>query len=295
MRFGGHESFAVREGWLARGLELLTEDPKLLMDEFSEDHLGVGRNMAKSIRHWLAATGLAQSGSGDEGGLSPTKLGTLVRKKDPHFLDPGTWWMLHINLVNNPDQAFTWNWFFNNWALQRFDRAQCIEGLKRYGAAKLPRVPSPRTLERDVAAFLQCYARPIPARIDDPEDSSDSPFQDLGLLFHYGASGYYQMNFDPKPISAPLFGYALACMPGTTGQSDFTIAQLERSESAPGRCFMLRGDDIYDLILRYEEADRKEFAMRSQAGERGVRLGNPRDPLDWAKHYYATSEVTQHA
>ena len=53
MRFGGHESFAVREGWLARGLELLTEDPKLLMDEFSEDHLGVGRNMAKSIQESL--------------------------------------------------------------------------------------------------------------------------------------------------------------------------------------------------------------------------------------------------
>ena len=61
MRFGGHETFAIREGWLARGLELLTTTPELLVDEFSEDHLGVGRNMAKAIRHWLVATGLAES------------------------------------------------------------------------------------------------------------------------------------------------------------------------------------------------------------------------------------------
>lgn len=295
MRFGGHESFAVREGWLSRGLHLLINEPMLLVDEFSEDHLGVGRNMAKSIRHWLVATGLAETSTAPSAGLAPTKFGMLVGKRDPHFIDQGTWWMLHINLVNSADHAFTWNWFFNHWALPRFDRAPCAEGLKRFAATRLPRVPSPKTLEREIAVFLQSYARPIPARIDDPEDSSDSPLQDLGLLFHYGASGYYQLNFEAKSIPASVFGYAIVRANDTKERSDFSIADLERGESSPGRCFQLRGDDLYDLILRYEAQDAKQFALRSQAGERGVRVAAKTRPIDWAKNHYATSEVYSHA
>jgi hypothetical protein len=292
MRFGGHESFAVREGWLSRGLELLCESPALLVDEYAEDHLGVGRNMAKSIRHWLTAAGLADE---VDGHLAPSKLGSLVRKEDPHLLDLGTWWILHVNLVANPDDAFSWNWFFNQWSLQRFDRAPCIEALKRYAAAKLPRTPSPRTIERDVATLLQSYARPIPAKVDDPEDSSESPFQDLGLVHYHAASGYYQLNHDPKPVGLNLFGYALSKMPKAAGRADITISELERSECSPGRCFLLRGDEIYDLVQRFEQEDRRAFALRSQAGERGVKFDGGRSALDWAKAHYAASEVMQDA
>ncbi len=295
MRFGGHESFAVREGWLSRGLELLIEEPALLVDEFAEDHLGVGRNMAKSIRHWLAASGLAKPELDEDGQLRPSKLGSLVRKKDPHLLDTGTWWMLHINLVGNPESAFTWHWFFNNWALQRFDRAPTIESLKRYAASHLARVPSARTLEHDVAVMLRSYARPIPARLDDPEDSSDSPFQDLGLLLHYGASGYYQLNQGPKPISAALFGYSLARMPSLDGRSELSITEAERAVGGPGRCFQIRGEDIYDLITNYEQQARGVFALRSQAGDRGIKFVPKKSALDWARDHYATAGVMQHA
>ena len=57
MRFGGHETFTIREGWLHKGVKLLMENPEQLIDENACDFLGVGRNMAKSIRHWLVATG----------------------------------------------------------------------------------------------------------------------------------------------------------------------------------------------------------------------------------------------
>ena len=59
MRFGGHETFAIREGWLHKGLRLLRDHPERLVAEEAADWLGVGRNMAKAIRHWLVATGLA--------------------------------------------------------------------------------------------------------------------------------------------------------------------------------------------------------------------------------------------
>lgn len=48
MRFGGHETFPVREGWLHKGLKLVAEEPDKLSHEHVADWLGVGRNMAKS-------------------------------------------------------------------------------------------------------------------------------------------------------------------------------------------------------------------------------------------------------
>ena len=117
MRFGGHETFSVREGWLFKGLRMLIEDPDLLGDEFVADHLGVGRNMAKSIRHWLVATELAYRGEGRVHNKTPlrvTELGRLVNDHDPYFLEIGTWWALHANLVRNRDDAATWVWFFND-------------------------------------------------------------------------------------------------------------------------------------------------------------------------------------
>ena len=60
MRFGGHQTFFVREGWLAKGLGLLRDDATAFDDPYVADQLGVGRNMAKSIEHWLLATGIAE-------------------------------------------------------------------------------------------------------------------------------------------------------------------------------------------------------------------------------------------
>ena len=295
MRFGGHESFAVREGWLSRGLELLIESPDLLVHEHAEDYLGVGRNMAKSIRHWLQAVGLAAGSGVGIDGIRATELGRLVLKNDRHFLSVDTWWMLHVNLVTRPQDAYTWNWFFNHWGIPRFERGTCTEALKRFAAARLGRVPSQRTLERDIATLLQSYAKTIPHQPDDPEDSGDSPFQNLGLLTRFEASGAYQLNFGRKRVPAAVFGYALALAFPDEGRSDFSVTELERGENAPGRVFLLRGDDLYDLLTEYEEADPRRFSLRSQAGERGIRIGRHQKPEQWAEHVYAETKERQHA
>ena len=124
MRFGGHETFSIREGWLHKGLKLLIGQPGCLVEEHAADWLGVGRNMAKSIRHWLVATGLAQQlprrGSQKIVGLKETEIGRLIYEMDPFFGELGTWWTLHVNLVNNPNHAASWEWFFNNFSHSRW-------------------------------------------------------------------------------------------------------------------------------------------------------------------------------
>ena len=179
MRFGGHQTFYVREGWLAKGLALLLEDPSEFDDPFVADQLGVGRNMAKSIEHWLLATGLATKSERrrrpEKPRLQATELSRIIGKHDPWFLDPGTWWFLHINLVRNPAHAATWHWFFNHYASSRFDRPTVVAQLEQHERLRAQRVPSPKTLARDVSCFLGSYAVEVPYRRKDPEEEIELP------------------------------------------------------------------------------------------------------------------------
>ena len=196
MKFSGHETFAIREGWLHKGLKLLIEAPDKLVHEFSADWLGVGKNMSRSIRHWLVVTGLARrlKGKGRQTRLEETELGRLVYERDPYFVDIGTWYALHVNLVAPQTQVYTWKWFFNSFTHSRFEKSMCINRLKRDVENVQSRSPSENTIERDVACLLQSYARNIPTENKDPEDALECPFVELGLLSYFRSSEYYQVH-----------------------------------------------------------------------------------------------------
>ena len=296
MRFSGHETFSIREGWLHKGLKLLLHEPHLLTDEYSADWLGVGQNMAKSIRYWLTTTGLADSApdrrASDGPALRPTDLAHLIWDNDPYFSETGTWWALHVNLVNNTEQATSWAWFFNSFAASRFEKAVCVDGLRRYLQLSTSRALSGRTIERDLACLLRSYARPIPLEQEDPEEALDCPFVELGLLSYYRASGYYQFIQSIKDIPPHLFGFCLSTafeqVRTGAGNADVSLSSAIREAGGPGRCFVLGGESLFDLVLRLEEATRgKDIQVAGLAGERVIRVPR-RSPLDWMSRYYRT-------
>lgn len=295
MRFGGHQTFAIRDGWLYKGLRLIVEDPGRLAGPDLADWLGVGRNMAKSIYHWLLATDLAEK---DPAGGPRTRLlrltdfGKLVWKMDRYLLLPGTWWAIHLQLVNRPKHAYSWNWFFNFFGAARFERPVCVEGLRRHLASMGGRVPVVRTLERDVSCLLRSYAVSVPRRIGDPEDMIDCPLTELGLLTHSRQTGFYHLNQGLKPIPFQLFGYALAVGRETllgkgirvTGDFlDRSLTELAHGRGAPGRVFALTSESLYELAARYEAHGLVQ--VDSLAGERIVRVP-PRPADEWLELYY---------
>ena len=292
MKFSGHETFAIREGWLHKGLKLLIEEPELLYDEYVADWLGVGKNMSRSIRHWLEVTGLAERvrGKGRQAPLEKTELGQLIYDRDLYFVDIGTWWALHVNLVNAGDQVFTWSWFFNDFSLSRFERSMCRDRLLRDVEKLRSRPPSENTIERDVACLLQSYARVIPTEDKDPEDALECPFVELGLLSNFRTSGYYQVHQGEKEIPTHLLGYALsrAFEEARTGQDTFDISVREAvtREGGPGRAFVMTSESLLSLALHAEEVDpNKHIQVDGLAGDRRIRIRRMQ-PVDWLRNYY---------
>lgn len=295
MRFSGHETFSIREGWLHKGLKLLIEHPDRLVADDAADWLGVGRNMAKSIRHWLQVTGLAERGTRHVGGrnemLVPSDLGTLVHERDPYFSERGTWWALHVNLIGNAEQTTTWAWFFNSFNVKRFERALCVESLRRHlQLSQQKRVPSRATLDRDVACLLSSYARSIPPEHNDPEEAFDCPLAELSLMSHFRTSGYYQVNQGIKDVPGELFGYALSrAFPDAAdgrGYTDITIEHATRMSGGPGRAFALTSEALFEQAMEAErELGDGAIAIAGLAGERAVRVAS-RPPLAWLDDYY---------
>ncbi len=300
MKFSGHETFQVREGWLHKGLKLVCESPEKMADEFVSDYLGVGRNMAKSIRHWMLATKLArpiQASDSKRSVLELTDFGKLVHEHDPYLVELGTWWMLHINLVNNPDVATTWAWFFNSFAHDRFDKAVCLETLRRFIEMKRKKAPSMATLERDLGCLLVSYARTIPIQAVDPEDGTDCPLRELGLLSHFKSSGYYQLNKSSKAISSSIFGYAVAKsfedFTSAKKTVDLALGQVAKAPGGPGRVFCLNDETLFEVASDIESQAQDEISIAGLAGERLLRIACLSE-LDWAKQYYISVSEGSH-
>ena len=302
MRFGGHQTFTIREGWLHKGMQLLMKKSERwkLVDDYAFDYLGVGRNMAKSINHWLLATGLAtkKTEKGKRGrmvetkDLIPTDFAKLIWKKDPYFLDEGTWWMIHINLINTEEHAKTWYWFFNHFGLERFQKQVCLQSLMRREVLNSGRTPSQTTLDRDLSCFLNTYAKDIPSKKKDPEDEIESPLVELGLMNYYRTSGYYQVTKDNKNLNPYIFLYAASTCStrnnnsSNTAYTEVPFFELTRMDNGPGRAFLLSNEGLFELLMSYENsAAGPEVRLLGLAGDRLVRFLNKK-PLEWMTDYY---------
>ena len=103
MRLQGHEKFALRDGWLNKGLFLINENPLVFQGKEGPDLFGIGNNMVKSLRYWLKAFNLIKENSNS--GASLTELGEIILEKDPYIEDVFTLWILHSQIAKNISEA----------------------------------------------------------------------------------------------------------------------------------------------------------------------------------------------
>ena len=287
-RFGGHEKFALRDGWLPKSLGLLRDERDLFKDPLACDRLGVGTNMAKSIYHWLQITGLIEKRRKKE--VSEiSKVGKLILQKDPYFLRIGTWWALHINAVTQSVDAIAWRWFFNHAYTDRFDRFRFASDLLRQMTIKGERLPTTTTLNNDISCMLSSYASTVPPSNKDPEEGLDCPFQSLGLLTHYRETDSYKANRKVKDIPSELVGYAFSVSTTASDSGSYitkSLSQTHTSPDGPGKTLVLDIEAFNDTMQKVEdELGSNIFHVELSGGERTVRFIR-QEPIRWLRQYY---------
>ena len=169
--------------------------------------------------------------------------------------------------------------------------------LEQHERLRSQRVSSPKTLERDVSCFLGSYAVEVPYRRKDPEEEIDCPFQELRIIRHFRASGYYELNRRRKSISPQVLLYALQA-PGLTfdahtGMVDVTLHDLHRMEGGPAQVLALTADALFEHLVDLEASSSDTpVSMSGLAGDRQLRFELVPTQGLIARHFdHATEEL----
>lgn len=195
LKLQGHEKFALREGWINKGLMIIPKNPDVFLQQDAPDVFGIGNNMVKSLRYWMRALGLTIEGGTSGVKLSP--MGELVAKYDPYIENPFTLWLMHSYIAKNKGDATSWYMYFNYCDANDLEKHQIYTILLRKitqyaGEQKF----SEKSLNSDIDVLLNMYSK---NKIkSDPEDKNISPFSQLALIKN--TDGKYTKNHPDRRI-----------------------------------------------------------------------------------------------
>ena len=258
LTFAKHETFHIREGWLFKGMSAITEATQantpynLFLENDAPERLGMGRNMVRSLRYWMQATGLAVEQY--EGRSVPrlTEFGELVWQYDPYLESEGTLWLIHYYLSSNREGATSWYWFFNHYAPVSFSDKQAAEALQNWVITVEPdRRVAQSSLRKDVACLLRTYL--LDGKGSNPENLLESPLAQLGVLAQFGEGAqrrYHWQKADANRLHPLILLYVLVDRQRKErpSLSEVRLSQVLQEPMNVGRVFNLTTAVLTDLI-----------------------------------------------
>ena len=268
--FGRNESFPLRFGWIAKGLNALKDDPKIFSREDATVTLGVGKNMVVSIRHWLQATGVAML-DGTTNALKPTPLGRIAfgDHGDPYLEDEGTIWLLHWLLASNPVGATAIYWFFNHFHKPTFTGSEVATALADFVKHEVSSKVAATTLKRDAQLVLRMYSRTLGGTRLTLEDALDSPLATLNLQERLDGRNYRAVPTDRAEIPLNVFAFAVAQLFDQTSLAQLAIQDLMysgKNHCAPGAVFRMTEEGLIRKLEALCEAYPHVLSLDRTAG-----------------------------
>lgn len=284
--FGRHETFPLRYGWLTKGFEAVKQEPDIFSrPEHAMVELGVGRNMVNAIHYWLQASRMVDFG---EGLAQPTEIGeTLLGEGGDRYLeDEATLWIIHWLLASNAELATSIYWFFNHFAMTRFDGEEVLRSLGDFIAHELQSSRSQSTLKSDVSTLLRLYA----PEVGRSDEHLDSPLASLQVLESAGG-GRYRSSREMRPFLPPVaLHFALAqCFDTCQGRPlpMRTVLYGDGGKAAPGAAFRLSEEGLMAALSKVMERYPNCYELRDTAGLHQIFLGNkPEKPLEVLRNHY---------
>jgi hypothetical protein len=289
-RFGRHETFPLRYGWLTQGFAAVERTPTLFnQPEQAMITLGVGRNMVNAIQYWLRATGIVEF---QEGGGQPTALGeTLLGEAgDPYLEDEATLWIIHWLIAANAQEATGFYWFFNRFALPQFQDQEALRALDEFAQHELQMRRAQTTLKSDLSTLLRMYA-PVAGRTDE---HLDSPLAQLQLVEAEVGRGYRSPRV-ARPFLPPIaLHFALlqrfAADPRQPALPIRAILYGGDDWAAAGAAFRLNEEGLMNTLGQVMERYPDCYELRDTAGVHQLyRRGDVQEPLAALRAHYRGS------
>lgn len=275
LTFSGHETFVLRSNWLKKAYDLLQDFPDLFSLDDAFVHLGVGKNMAQSIRFWGRVCNVFERRE-DGAGYCTTWLGRALFDDtsgwDPFLVTPTSRWLLHWQIAARPTAAFSWYYTFNLLRRGEFSASQLAQQILHTIAQIGGRPPSEATLGRDIDCMLRCYTRPDPAQLGLAlEDALYCPLYELELLQALPGQSAYRLISGARPdLPDALVAFAALQQARTLGRATVAFNELAYGERSPGRVFRLDEDSLLARLFRFETVTAGRAAYSETGGIRQI-------------------------
>lgn len=278
--FSGHETFVLRGSWLKKAYDLVLNTPSLFSHEDAFVMLGVGKNMAQSIRHWGKVCNIFERCANGTG-FQPTQLGHALFADDgwdPFLVTPTSAWLLHWQIAARPEGAATWFYTFNLFRSGEWTAEQLCDHLDTWCAEHDWRRPSATTLRRDVECMLQSYSRPTMKQVGAAEDGLLCPLSELNLVQSLG-NRYWLSSNDQSTLTDELVAFAIHEWLRRYGRRTVSFGELAYSPCSPGRVFRLDEDALLQRLQRIEQTTAGAAYFTDQAGIRQVAWQGSLNPM----------------
>jgi hypothetical protein len=280
--FSGHETFVLRSNWLKKAYDLLQQQPNLFFLEDAFVRLGVGKNMAQSIRHWGRVCGVFErldDGAGHRASWLGQALFDDAQGWDPFLVTPASRWLLHWQIAARP-AAFTWYYTFNLTRRGEFSPAQLAQQIVQHVAHLGGKQPSETTIARDIDCMLRCYLRPEAEQLRTAaEDALHCPLHELDLLLQEPVQHAYRLVGAARPdLPDQLVAYAALQQARAMSRPAVAFNELAYGERSPGRVFRLDEDSLLARLHRFETVTRGQAVYSESGGIRQVAWRAMDDP-----------------
>lgn len=249
IRLQGHEKFALRDGWLTKGLSIIDKRPDAFLGSEGPDLFGIGNNMVKSLRYWMKAFKLIEENPGVGAKLS--ELGKIILQNDVYLEKTFTLWILHSQIAKNIADATTWYMFFNKCNVIDMEKDEIEKILYREISQYVMGQPfSENSLKNDVDVLLNMYSK---NKVNsDPEDKSQSPFANLGLVKNT-ENLYSQTSPKRRDIDEWVVLYELAEM--MQGKNEISIERVLNGTCGISHIYQVKPVLANELLDRLDAAE----------------------------------------
>lgn len=290
MKFRAHDTFFIRKGWLSKGMKHVNEDGEVFISkkENPMEVLGIGSNMVKALRYWMQAVGLTSEPKHGHRPQSFTELGKNVFEHDRYIEEMGTLYLLHYRLATNREEATSWYYFFNEFAMAEFTKEDFVVGLENYVRMQEEQTSvAARSLNDDFACIINTYLPRYKAHAHrvSPENNIDCPFGELGLVGILNKEKKIYKKPIPSPDSFDPW-VVLAVIADQAGDKyEISLNELLTAPCNIGRVFNLDAITMLDVLYRIEKLG--EIKIIRTAGLDVIRMMHRRTFQQCVDMYYA--------
>jgi len=247
--FAGHETFHLRYSWLPKAADYLNNNP----DGVSFSHydivmteLGIGKNMANSLRHWSESSQLFDINNVTKNhGFSP--LGREIFQFDPYLEQVDTNWLLHYLIVSNHKKNSLWFYLFNVFNEQIIIKDEFLFSASNWFKDRGVGI-NERTLERDFQCCMNMYDSSKMSSEKASKSIVLSPLRELKLLKKVG-DNYHLRSMVNKEISPAMFSFCIVDYLQKEGNQNSTpFSDLLNGVKSPGRIFRMTESTLIEYL-----------------------------------------------